>query len=72
MQEPFNLDRYKQRQTRQDSADIARKTEEFLKNGGEIKKEEAGICSGVCDLPPKKIRDIKKKLGVNHKGGDKC
>lgn len=68
MQEPFNIDRYKQRQTQQDSERIARETEEFLANGGEIQKEKTGIQSGVCDLAPKEIAKIKKKLGVPHAG----
>jgi hypothetical protein len=68
MQEPFNIDRYKQRQTQQDSERIARETEEFLANGGEIQKEKTGIQSGVCDLCPKEIGKIKKKLGLPHAG----
>jgi len=68
MQEPFNIDRYKQRQTRQESERIAREIEEFLANGGEIQKEETGLQSGVCDLAPKAISKIKKKLGAPHAG----
>ena len=67
----FNPDRYKQRQTQVDRDQIRKDTEEFLANGGEIKKVSSGLSSGVCDLPPQQIRDIKKRLGVDHKGGDK-
>jgi hypothetical protein len=68
MQEPFNIDRYKQRQTRQESERITRETEEFLKGGGKVKKLSSGLQSGVCDLAPKEIAKIKKKLGVPHAG----
>lgn len=71
MGDPFDLDRYKQRQTQSDRDQIARDTERFLESGGEIEKLSSGFSSEVCDLPPKEIRDIKKKLGVLPKGGDK-
>lgn len=63
--EAFNPDRYKERQTQADREKITKDTEEFLANGGEIKILSSGVSSGVCDLPPKEIRDIKKRLGVN-------
>jgi hypothetical protein len=72
MGDPFDLDRYKQRQTQSDRDQIARDTKRFLESGGKIKKLSSVFSSGVCDLPPKEIRDIKKKLGVLPKGGDKC
>ena len=67
----FNPDRYKERQTQADREQIARDTEEFIANGGKIEILSSGVSSGVCDLPPKEIRDIKKRLGVDHKGSDK-
>ena len=67
----FNPDRYKERQTKADREQIARDTEEFLANGGEIKVLSSGVSSGVCDLPPQQIKEIKKKLGVPANGGSK-
>ena len=68
MQEPFNPEKYKQRQTRQDSERIGREIEEFLKGGGKIKKISSELRSGVCDLALKEIGKIKKKLGLPHAG----
>lgn len=67
----FNPDRYKQRQTQVDRDQIRKDTEEFLANGGEIKILSSGVSSGVCDLPPQQIKEIKKKLGVPANGGKK-
>ena len=67
----FNPDRYKERQTQVDRDQIRKDTEEFLANGGEIKILSSGVSSGVCDLPPQQIKEIKKKLGVPANGGDK-
>ena len=64
MQEPFNKDRYLQRQTDADRAEIKKHTREFIKNGGEIKKLSSGLSSGICDLPPKTQQEIKRKLGL--------
>ena len=68
MQEPFNPEKYKQRQTRQDSERITRETEEFLKGGGKVKEISSELRSGVCDLGLNEIGKIKKKLGVPHAG----
>ena len=71
MRDPFNPDLYKQRDTKKDQERIERDKEEFLANGGKIKVLSSGVSSGVCDLPPQQIKEIKKKLGVPANGGEK-
>jgi hypothetical protein len=64
VQEPFNQDRYLQRDTKSAQAEIDIQKEAFYAKGGEIKKEKAGIQSGICDLSPKAQQEIKRKLGL--------
>ena len=61
MEDPFNLDRYKQRQTAEDQAEIQRQTEDFLKNGGKIEIIASSVSSGIGELSFKERSDMRKR-----------
>jgi len=71
MQDVFNPDRYKQRQTAEDQAEIERQTEEFLKNGGKIEIIASSVSSGVNDLSEKQRSELRKKALKPGRGGAK-
>lgn len=73
MQEPFNPDRFKQRQTQQDRDQLNRDIERFLKNGGEIEEIPSTVSSGVNDLSEKQRSELRKKsLKPGRGGAKKC
>jgi hypothetical protein len=71
MQDVFNPDRYKQRQTAEDQAEIERLKGEFLKNGGKIEIIASSVSSGVNDLSEKQRSELRKKALKPGRGGAK-